>query len=394
MMGSEHAKVPSVYTENYEKARMIDQVRADNYYAHTMIGDPIADRLSDDLADLGSGETHKLIMNAVRGDKETLRNGPATLRALFESCEEPPSWVDPSALVPGCQLFHRAGANVLVGMVAGTLIEGFSTYISKSFFLTGRLRDQGVRRLRQNNRHMLEIFFPGGLERHGDGWAYSVRIRIIHARIRRLLAESSEWDQDELGTPINSAHLGFAISAFSARLLQHLDRLGTNISKEERASFMLVWRYSGYLMGIPETILFQDEADALEIYRIGRICEPSTSLESIAMASSLINSAPLFIGHTQRNQRVATANYAFEICRALIGDELADELRMPASKQRAVLWKFRMANKFKKFMELFMPKRARESLNIMVFIEASMYDSVGISYKLPTTHLAEESREY
>ena len=64
-------------------------------------------------------------------------------------------------------MFLRNLKMVLGGMIAGTLVEGFSTNISQSFFITGRLRDQGVRRLQQNNRHMLEIFFPGGLERPG-----------------------------------------------------------------------------------------------------------------------------------------------------------------------------------------------------------------------------------
>ena len=76
---------------------------------------------------------------------------------------------------------------ILAAFVAGVLIEGFTTNIAKSFFITGRVRDQGVRRLGQNNRHMLEIFLPGGLCRHGDGWKLSVRIRIVHARIRHLL---------------------------------------------------------------------------------------------------------------------------------------------------------------------------------------------------------------
>ena len=50
---------------------------------------------------------------------------------------------------------------VLVGFVAGVLIEGFTTNIAKSFFITGRVRDQGIRRLKQNNRHMMDIFLPG-----------------------------------------------------------------------------------------------------------------------------------------------------------------------------------------------------------------------------------------
>ena len=43
---------------------------------------------------------------------------------------------------------------------------------------------------------------------------------------------------------------------------------------------MAIWRYSGHLMGIPETILFRDEQDALEIFRIGTLCEPGISMES------------------------------------------------------------------------------------------------------------------
>ena len=32
---------------------------------------------------------------------------------------------------------------------------------------------------------------------------------------------------------------------------------------------MAVWRYSGHLMGIPETILFRDADEALRLYDIG-----------------------------------------------------------------------------------------------------------------------------
>ena len=42
---------------------------------------------------------------------------------------------------------------------------------------------------------------------------------------------------------------------------------------------MAVWRYSGYLMGIPETILFHDADEALKLYDIGLICEPRSLSE-------------------------------------------------------------------------------------------------------------------
>ena len=69
--------------------------------------------------------------------------------------------------------------------------------------------------------------------------------------------------------------------------------LGGVFSDEERESFMAVWRYSGHLMGIPETILFRDEEEVLKLYDIGSMCEPDAPIESVVMAHSLVNSAPL-----------------------------------------------------------------------------------------------------
>ena len=78
-----------------------------------------------------------------------------------------------------------------------------------------------------------------------------MRIRIIHGRVRHLLTHSEEWDHEAWGMPLSAAHLGYAISAFSARLLKHMKSLGADYTDEEHDSFMAVWRYSGHLMGIP-----------------------------------------------------------------------------------------------------------------------------------------------
>ena len=93
-----------------------------------------------------------------------------------------PSWATHAAFEPGRRSFYRNSDLILQGLVGGSLVEGFSTNISRSFVITGRLREHGVRRLRQNNRHVLEIFMPGGLERYGDGWKLSIRLRLVHAQ--------------------------------------------------------------------------------------------------------------------------------------------------------------------------------------------------------------------
>ena len=98
---------------------------------------------------------------------------------------------------------------------------------------------------------MMDIIFPGGLYRENDGWKLSTRIRFIHARIRSLLNNSEEWEHETWGTPVSAAHLGFAISVFSKRLLEYSLQVGARFNREERESVLAVWRYTDYLMEYP-----------------------------------------------------------------------------------------------------------------------------------------------
>ena len=286
---------------------------------------------------------------------------------------------------------------VLAAFVAGVLIEGFTTNIAKSFHITGRVRDQGVRRLGQNNRHMMEIFLPNGMYRYGDGWKLSVRIRIVHARIRHLLSNSSEeWDAEAWGLPISAAHLGYAISAFSARLLKHMRTLGAKYDDEEYASFMAIWRYSGYLMGIPETILFHDAADALELYEIGHMCEPDCPIESVVMAHALINSAPLIAGVTDPVGRQKLAQYVYRISRGLIGKEAADSLNYPPVSSFGTVWWFKMQQRYGGILSRLLPGRRQDSnyTRFTGLLDTSLFDEEGIRYTLPDHVYAEESTSW
>ncbi len=387
-------EVPSDYAAGYESARTLDPGLASNYVAHAMIGDPNADAAVEELSSLKPEEVARYIRIALNGDDhDSLRDAPPALVNLVRELETPPDWVDFAAFNPGIRLFHRNSRLVLGAFVGGVLVEGFSTSISKSFFITGRLREQGIRRLKQNNRQMIELFIPGGLDRGGDGWKLSVRVRLIHAQVRWLLMQSEEWDTAAWGLPLNSANMGFAISAFSARLLMHLESLGAKFDDQERQSFIAVWRYAGYLMGIPESILMRDEQEALRLFDIGRMCEPEPGMESIAMANSLIQSAPLVIGIEESAARQNLVKYVYSVSRALIGNEMADQLQYPKTTTFGVLAWFRMQERYHGMLDRVFRGRAQGS-NFSRFtslLEASMFDEYGVSYRLPDHLYAEES---
>ena len=390
-------KIPTDYIPGYEKARAIAPDIADKYIAHTHVGDPLGEEMTDDLSKFNPEEASILIQNAMDNEgEEALREAPASLRTFFKEAETLPEWLDYSAFAPGVRMFHRNSQVILAAFVAGVLIEGFTTNIAMSFFITGRLRDQGIRRLGQNNRHMIEIFLPGGLYRDGDGWKLSVRIRLVHAQLRHLLNRSEEWDTEAWGAPISAAHLGYAISAFSARLLKHMKTLGAQYNDEEYDSFMAVWRYSGYLMGIPETILFRDADEALRLWEIALTCEPDSPLESVVMAHSLVNSAPLIAGRTEPADRRELAGYVYRVSRGLIGNEFADSLMYPPLSAFGAVWWFRMQQRYGKVLSKLFPKRRQDSnfTRFTSLLDTSLFDEEGIRYTLPDHVYAEESTKW
>ncbi len=388
-------KIPTSYIEGYEKALKDNPAIAKNYIAHTTIGDPLADDLIRDTISMESKQFQRYIRLGMVGktNLEEFKSAPETIRNFFEACKTPPDWVDLDTFKSGIKMFHNNTRLVLASMVGGTLIEGFSTNIAKSFFLTGRLSDKGIRRLKQNNRHMLEIFMPAGMESQHDGWVLSIRIRLIHAKIRWLLSQSPEWDHELLGKPLSSANLGFAIASFSARTIYFLEKLGAKITEEEKASYMQVWRYSGYLMGIPESILYTNQQDAVELNRIARICEPPPSMESMILASALINSAPLFAGINQRKERKELATFITKLSRAMIGNELADRLNYEPSSTLGVIFRFRLMNKLQELIGIFSTGN-HNTANMMTALEVSMFDDKGITYILPDNYFSESSSNW
>jgi len=391
------ATIPTDYRAGYEKARELAPETAANYVAHTLIGDPLADAMMEDLSGVSRQEQALLFQGALlEQDWDSLTDAPSSAKEFFEDTEKVPDLVDFDSFLPGIRMFHRNSHLILGAFVGGTLVEGFATNISKAFFISGRVRDQGVRRLRQNNRHMIEIFMPGGLTRDGDGWKLSVRIRLVHAQLRRLLANSDEWDHEAWGLPISSAHLGYAITSFSARLLDHMKHLGAKYSDEERDSFMSIWRYAGHVMGIPSSILFRDEEDARHLHRVGSVCEPPPSPESIVMAHALVNSAPLVIGVSDPPERRKLAGFVFKVSRALIGNTLADQLKYPPGPSYGTLFIFRMQGRYKRLL-VSLGRKSTDDTNLFRFVsllEASVLKETGISYRLPDHMYSEESSQW
>ena len=384
-------EIPSAYVEGYEKKVLPhDKAAADNYIKHTMIGDPVMDEIMEELSSLPPKNLHRFVEAGIEQHDGVLRDAPQPLRDFFCNFEEPP-WLDYEAFQPGIRSFNLNVDLMLTAFVTGVLVEGFSTLIAKSFNSTGRVAAT-PRRLMQNNRQLMEIFFPGGLHRNGDGWKLSMRIRFVHARIRSLLAKSGDWDHAVWGTPLSAANLGLAIAIFSMQLLRYSKLVGARFNKEEQKSVLAVWRYAGYIMGIPETILYTDGADAERKYNVAYLCEPPPSADSVAMSNTLIKAIAPVAGVTDPDEQKELTNLAYHLSRALIGQKLADQFEYPKHSRLSTmmtLYSFRTKQRLLRFLN---SKQIIKSQNFSQLLQISVYDEGGLSYKMPDhVHTAESS---
>ena len=371
---------PSAYVEGYAKARLYDQPGADHYIRHTTIGDPVLDPVLEELSSLPPADFHRFVEAGIEQHDEALRNAPQALREFFENLEEPP-WLDYDSFRPGSRAFYANVSDTIAAFLCGVLVEGFTTLIRKSFVITGRvLLEPTQRRQKQNIRQLIDIFLPDGLQRYGDGLKLSMRIRFIHARIRNLLTKSDDWNHDAWGTPLSAAQLGFAIAVFSARLMQYSIQMGAIYNQEEIKSALSIWRYTGYVMGIPESILYTNEDEALAIRRIAHMCEPPVDADSVTMVKAWLDSAALTAGVTDPAEQRSITNLVYRLSRALMGKELADQLQLPKNRIPGTLFLYKVDQRLKRFLK---DKNLTKSENFAQLMQAAAYDDAGLSYKMP-----------
>ncbi len=388
-------QIPRAYQDGFERARALDAGLADRYVEHVGRGDPVADAVIEELASYDQRRVHGFIQAAMDQDAAALVGAPRPLRDFFDRIETPPAWFEPDAVLPGCRAFHSY-SDLFVPAFFVVTLQNAATLISKAFYMTGRVTTEaGLRRIRQNTRHFIEIMLPGALDRQGDGWKLSVRIRLVHAQVRRLLRTSGAWDEDEFGMPLSAAHMGLASANFSATMLWQAGRLGARLDAEERASFMHVWRYASWLIGTPEALLFEgDETATHEFYRIASRCEPPPNDESATIAKALVSAVPVIAGVTDPAEQQAMESHVFRVARALLGGETADQLGFPRQRTRGLLATMRWRRGVYRQLHRLSPRMAQKwrGKNFVFLLDAAILSD--LSYRLPDQLEASKARPW
>ncbi|KAL3757686.1 hypothetical protein ACHAWU_004471 [Discostella pseudostelligera] len=330
--------------------------------------------------------------------------------------EQTPSWVDYEQLqrgidvflaylpVAGCALFYRS---LVGGFSIPQIVEVLraSRYLVPSHFASStsmghEMAFQSVKAM-QRDRKLAEerLFDTGGflaccfapqestdtvhappaasLRPGGPGWEAALRVRVLHAKVRRLLQSkktgsngqsTSRWDIDINGTPINQEDMAATLLAFSVNVLVGIEIIsGQPLCESEQRDYLALWRYLGWLLGVdtPESTSQVDQpttsSNASESERLPPIdpcgprkqtnlnvkCDSNLDLhnDSILHSYATLESMILHLLHPNQSSRELVAHllnlrssYMFrsEVCRKLLSEPLSDELGIP---QASFQWK-------------------------------------------------------
>jgi hypothetical protein len=324
--------VPSRFLATAEARRRFGE-RLDRLAPYLTRVDPLADAVVEAFSALPPAEGFRLLERALAGGIGAVPGAPAPLRALFEHVDRVPFWVDWAAVERGGLAFLRAG--MLGGLVLGleSLVLGYaSPGGNKPLVFSGRLQEQAPRRLAETSRFVHAVSQAGGLRRSGDGFAITVKVRVMHAQVRRLLWQSGRWRAGAWGEPVNQHDMIATILLFSVAMLDGFDKLGYRFSPRESDDLVHLWRYVGHLMGVEGDLLPASRAEALETAAMIRATQGPPDDDARTLVAALL-SGPLRGVRTEAELRAVQRclPVIHGICRALLGDELADQLAVPRS---------------------------------------------------------------
>lgn len=290
--------------------------------------DPLADAAAAWLSTCPEG--HAIVEAALRAPERA----PDPLAALLESVAGMPAWARPDRLARASHLFSRAG--VVGGFVLGlrSLVLGYAAPAgNKPLAFSGRLREAAPRRLAETARFVTAVCAPGGLDPGGEGRAIALRVRLMHAQVRRLLLATGRWDHESWAVPINQHDMLATGLLFSHTYLDGLRLFGLRITADEADDYVHLWRLASWVLGVDSDLLPDREPEARRLAECIFLTQGPPDADSRALTAALLQ-APLQAARTPGERRIAAARVRLSgsICRHLIGNGLADALGVPPER--------------------------------------------------------------
>ena len=253
------------------------------------------------------------------------------LNQFWRDVNTVPAWVDWEQIRRGQDVFYRYGGACLTGLAYQSLLGGMgAARVVETLARTGGFSTKVARsRMFETTQHILqctkslESIQPGG-----DGFASTVRVRLLHAAVRQRILKLAEtkpeyYDIQAWGIPINDLDSMATIATFSATLIWlSLPRQGIYLRQQEIEDYVALWRYIGHVVGCP-TEHFETPESAKRLTEALLYYEIQPTETSQILANNIIRSLE------GQPPGYASADFLIASARWLNGNDLCDELALP-----------------------------------------------------------------
>lgn len=218
-------------------------------------------------------------------------NVPESLKNMFLQMQEVPDWYDENLANTGARFNMRTGTNALIILRDFTLMGGYDfAYLNKPLIFTGALKKGAVKRLKDTLEFWVHVTRANALKINSEAYQLIVRTRLMHSYARLTIKKKVEnWDYENWGEPINSWDMIATYTGFSLVFMQGLKKLGIKISEKEELGVYHLWKYIGYLLGIPAEYLPENRRQAVEQLYLWSSMQDKADDDSVQLSRALLD---------------------------------------------------------------------------------------------------------
>jgi hypothetical protein len=250
-------------------------------------GDEPMDKVVAWMFDFGPRQAKQMFEQALEQGIDTVADAPEELQAFFAIIDQQPAWLDMALVRRGARAVNASGEAIHYlardfFLMGAYLLSGFN----EPLIMTGALSKGTGKRFAETQSWTMDIYSPNGMERFGAGFKSTIRVRMIHALVRRNLQAKPQWDFQRLGIPINQTDM---LTTILTTLLLGLGSraMGVPMTRRETDAIAHHGRYAAWLMGIKEPWLFASTAEGIRLLMHSASTQPRGDESSRIMAQSL-----------------------------------------------------------------------------------------------------------
>jgi hypothetical protein len=282
--------------------------------------DPLADEA---VAALERDQSWASVRKALRSGI-AVPQASAPLRALFASLDSVPVWVERERAGRAGRILFRSGTLGAIVLGARSLLAGYcSPAGNKPLVWVGRMGGpQQGQRLAETSRFVTAVCAPGGLQRQSEGFAVCVHVRLMHAKVRYLIGQTGRWQPELWGAPINQHDMMATSLLFSQYFVDGLRLFGLRVTEQEALDWLHLWRWASALLGVEDGLVPTTEPFARVLLDLVERTQGPPDDDSRKLARAMLAGVP-------GSQKLAEG-----LCRALLGDRLADGLQLSRTPLR------------------------------------------------------------